>query len=292
MDLPDDIEIIFVDDGSEPPLHDDVGLPNFTMLYTNDKRPWTQPIARNKGVRHAKGEYVICTDIDHIITRDLITAVEEISTDVLRFKREFGVLDSEGNFTQDPAVLLHYGLPKHRVRKRGFRIRPHSNSYAICRELFLELGGSRERRIMFYPNRDEVPLKSMLKKMQAALSPGNVWAHSASLIIAVFSRKEDDCIIKSRLYYQFDTGMGVGFLLLRATELGLVAHPIAGFSPKKTREILGITDEYRVITLVIVGKHAKTLNPILSPEQKKSERSRPERKPTEEFIHLNRFQEK
>ena len=133
---------------------------------------------------------------------------------------------------------------------------------------------------------------SMLKKMQAALSPGNAWAHSASLIIAVFSRKEDDCIIKSRLYYQFDTGMGVGFLLLRATELGLVAHPIAGFSPKKTREILGIPDEYRMITLVIVGKHAKTLNPILSPEQKKSERSRPERKPTEEFVHLNRFQEK
>lgn len=129
----------------------------------------------------------------------------------------------------------------------------------------------------------------MLGKMRAVLSSGNQWAHSASMIIAVFSRKEDDCIIKSRYYYQFDTGMGVGFLLLRATELGLVAHPIAGFSPKKTREILGIPDEYKVITLIIVGKHAKTLNPVLSPKQKKWEKSRPERKPLDAFVHLNRF---
>ena len=131
----------------------------------------------------------------------------------------------------------------------------------------------------------------MLKKVQAALSPGNAWAHSASLIIAVFSRKEDDCIIKNRLYHQFDTGMGVGFLLLRATELGLVAHPIAGFSPRKTRKALGIPDEYKVITLVIVGKHAQSMNPILSPRQIKWERSRPQRKSLEEFVHLNRFQQ-
>jgi len=28
--------------------------------------------------------------------------------------------------------------------------------------------------------------------------------------------------------------------------LGLVAHPIAGFSPKKTKEIPGIPEEYQV----------------------------------------------
>jgi len=167
MNLPSDIEVIFVDDGSDPPLALNGAPSNFTMLHTNDKRPWTQPIARNMGVRHARGEYVICTDIDHIITRDLISAVEEINTDVLRFKREFGVLDVNGNFTQDLDVLAYYGLPEKRFKSAGLRIRPHSNSYAICRELFLELGGSRENRIMFYPNRDEVPLKSMLKRMQA-----------------------------------------------------------------------------------------------------------------------------
>ncbi|MGD8537004.1 MAG: nitroreductase family protein, partial [Candidatus Aminicenantes bacterium] len=92
----------------------------------------------------------------------------------------------------------------------------------------------------------------VLKSMREALSKGNEWAYSASMIIAVFSQKEDDCIIRDREYHQFDCGLGAGFLILRATELGLVAHPIAGYSPRKTKEILEIPEEYQVITLIIV----------------------------------------
>jgi len=129
-----------------------------------------------------------------------------------------------------------------------------------------------------------------LKNMQGALSKGNQWAYPASLIVAVFSRKEDDCIIKDRIYHQFDCGLAAGFLLLRATELGLVAHPIAGFSPKKTKEILGIPEEYEVITLIIVGKHSDKISPILSEQQIELEKNRPERLPFEKIAHLNRFQ--
>jgi nitroreductase len=129
----------------------------------------------------------------------------------------------------------------------------------------------------------------MLKKMHEALSSGNEWARSASMIIAVMSKKEFDCIIKDRLYYQFDVGMATAFLILRATELGLVAHPIAGYSSKKTREILGIPEDMDVITLVIVGKHAKTISPILSEKQVRDEKNRPERFPLEKFVYLNRF---
>jgi len=128
-----------------------------------------------------------------------------------------------------------------------------------------------------------------LEEMFAALSSGNVWAQSSSMIIAVFSKKEDDCIIRDRVYHQFDAGLAVGFLILRAAELGLVAHPIAGFSPKKTREILGIPEEYRVITLIIVGKHAETINPVLSEKQIEAEKRRPRRKLLDEFIFLNNF---
>ncbi len=128
-----------------------------------------------------------------------------------------------------------------------------------------------------------------LMEMHAALSSGNVWAQAASMIIAVFSQQEDDCIIRDRVYHQFDVGMAVGFLILRATELGLVAHPIAGFSPKKTKEILGIPEEYKVITLIIVGKHAETISPVLSEKQVSSERRRPKRKKIDEFVFLNRF---
>jgi len=129
----------------------------------------------------------------------------------------------------------------------------------------------------------------MLKKMHEALSKGNEWIHRASMIIAVLSKKEYDCIVGERVYYQFDTGMATAFLILRATELGLVAHPIAGFSPKKTREILGIPDDLEVITLVNVGKHASIIYPELSEKQAEIEKKRPERFPLEKFVYLNRY---
>ena len=128
-----------------------------------------------------------------------------------------------------------------------------------------------------------------LKKMHEALSPGNEWAQAASMIIAVCSRRQDDCIIRDREYYQFDTGLGVAFLILRATELGLVAHPIAGFSPQKTRKILNIPPEYKVITLIIVGRHSEKTSAVLSEKQVEAERKRPKRLPLKNFIFLNKF---
>lgn len=128
-----------------------------------------------------------------------------------------------------------------------------------------------------------------LEAMKPVFNEGNRWCHAASMIIAVFSRKEDDCRIRDREYHQFDTGMATAFLILRATELGLVAHPIAGYSPKKTREVLGIPEEYQVITLVLVGKRSMTLNPSLSEEQIEAEAARPERLPLERFAFMNGY---
>jgi nitroreductase len=129
-----------------------------------------------------------------------------------------------------------------------------------------------------------------LRAMHEALSEGNAWATKASMIIAVTSKKDADCVIKDRdFYYAFDTGMATAFLMLRATELGLVAHPIAGYSPGKTREILGIPDEVDVITLVIVGKKSGEINELLSEKQAESEKRRPERLPLEKIIYHNRY---
>jgi len=129
-----------------------------------------------------------------------------------------------------------------------------------------------------------------LRAMHEALSKGNAWATRASMIIAVTSKKDADCVIKDRdFYYAFDTGMATAHLILRATELGLVAHPIAGYSPSKTREILGIPDDVDVLALVIVGKKSETINELLSEDQAKKEKQRPERLGLEKIIHHNRF---
>lgn len=128
-----------------------------------------------------------------------------------------------------------------------------------------------------------------LQNMHEALSKGNEWVHDASMIIVVLSKKDYDCIIKERHYYQFDVGMATAFLILRATELGLVAHPIAGYSPQKTREILGIPDDLEVITLINVGKHARNIHQVLTEKQRENELKRPDRFSLEKFVYLNHF---
>ena len=129
----------------------------------------------------------------------------------------------------------------------------------------------------------------VLAFMHEALSSGNKWAFDASMIIVVFSRKEDDCMIKGRIYHQFDCGLAAGFLILRATELGYVAHPIAGYSPKKTRAILGIPDEFDVITLIIFGKHSDSISAVLSDKQKASEKRRPRRKGIDKIAYIDKY---
>lgn len=130
--------------------------------------------------------------------------------------------------------------------------------------------------------------KKALKELFTALSEGNKWAEKASMIIGVFSKPESDCMIGERNYYLFDTGMACAFLILRATELGLVAHPIAGFKESLAKEILGIPKEMRLITLIIVGKHSEVLNPVLSDSMKLGEKQRPPRKSINEIIYVDK----
>ncbi len=126
-----------------------------------------------------------------------------------------------------------------------------------------------------------------MRSMYEVVSRGNKWVQLSSMIIAVFSKPEDDCQIRDRIYHQFDVGMATANLILRATELGLIAHPIAGFSPKKVRETLNIPDEYSVITLVIIGKKSKDIHSYLSEDQSEKEKNRPPRKSLDEFIFHN-----
>ncbi len=129
-----------------------------------------------------------------------------------------------------------------------------------------------------------------LERLKESLNKGNAWATRASMIIAVVSRADLDCQVKGRDYYLFDTGMATAFLILRATELGLVAHPIAGYDEEKAKEVLGVPDDMTVITLVNVGLHSDTINDLLSEDQAESEKERPERKPLEEFAFMDAYE--
>ena len=167
MKLPEDVEVILVDDGSKPPQKEPYFGINFKLkiLHTNDFRPWTQPKARNIGAKEAVGEYIIFTDIDHIIMQDAIDKVRQGTYDVIRFKREVGVLDEQGRFTQDIGMLQMYGYNREKLR-----ISAHGNSYIFKRDLYLDLGGVSEANVGSgtHPNREEKPLKRAVRRLAEA----------------------------------------------------------------------------------------------------------------------------
>jgi nitroreductase len=131
--------------------------------------------------------------------------------------------------------------------------------------------------------------KDVLERLKGAMNRGNEWTKADSMIIAVASRRDMDCLIKEREYYLFDTGMATAFLILRATELGLVAHPIAGYDEDKAKEILGIPADMQLITLINVGRHLLPINALLSEKQAEIEKTRPERLPLSEIMRIDRF---
>jgi len=128
---------------------------------------------------------------------------------------------------------------------------------------------------------------AVLERVFSCLTPGNKWARSASMVVAVFSKEELDCVVEERKYFLFDTGMATAFMMLKATEHGLVAHPIAGFDEKGLKDVLRIREAMTLIALIVVGRHSAIVSPALSQSQARSEMKRPERKPLGEFVYFD-----
>lgn len=148
-----DTEIIIVDDGSEIPITYSGPLPlkvlrREPILDREGKRRWTASAARNTGVKEARGEYLLCFDLDHIITKEILDTIRGYTGPRISLRREFGVLLEDGTLTQDKDVLLQYGLLEERYNKKGVRFGSHPNQYAMRRDVFFAIGGYNEHIVL------------------------------------------------------------------------------------------------------------------------------------------------
>jgi len=161
-----DVELILVDDGSDPPLKPLLGtqMPLDVRIHqTHDTRPWTWALARNAGARLAMGEYLLMTDIDHILTDEAIEFVRGFDGLKVQFQREFGVLDERGALKQDRALLASYGL----VPGKTLKVGPLPNNFAMRRDLFWDLGGYREDLVEKpYPQGEDRAFRSRWRTYQ------------------------------------------------------------------------------------------------------------------------------
>jgi nitroreductase len=130
--------------------------------------------------------------------------------------------------------------------------------------------------------------KNLLEAIKETMPEGNYWTKPAPAIIAVTSHRDLDCKLSDgRDYFLFGCGMAVGNLMIQATQLGLIAHPIAGFNPVKTKDLLSIPKDYVLITLVIVGYPGDADQ--LSEKHREIELGERGRKPLPEVMSRNHF---
>jgi nitroreductase len=105
------------------------------------------------------------------------------------------------------------------------------------------------------PWRIVVSRGASLEALKASLSEGNIWATRAPVILALAVKESDDCRLEDgRDYALFDAGLCAMNMMTQATTEGLVAHPIAGYNPKKAKAALGIPADHILITLIIVAR--------------------------------------
>ena len=117
---------------------------------------------------------------------------------------------------------------------------------------------------------------------------GNYWARPAPLIVAVASRVDLDCEIPDgRQYYLFGCGLAAMNLMTQATELGLVAHPIAGYRQAPLKQTLGVADDYTIIALIIIAYPGTS--EALSEKHLAEENSPRIRRPLDAVVQWNRF---
>ena len=98
-------------------------------------------------------------------------------------------------------------------------------------------------------------------KLLNTLMPFNQqWASHAGALILVLSRTTFEKSGKPARTHSFDTGMAVAQLLLQATHMNLVTHPMSGFDIDKVRTTFAIPDDYSIEAIIAIGEKAPSGN--------------------------------
>lgn len=129
-----------------------------------------------------------------------------------------------------------------------------------------------------------------LEKVKQYLPDANYWVKKSPCIVLAATKQSLDCKLNDqRVYALFDLGLAVESLMMQAVHEGLYVHPIAGFKPEPIKRAVNIPDDYILITLVVLGFPGS--GDHLNSAHAKLEKSERTRKPIEEVVMYNGWQE-
>lgn len=134
-DVKEFVEIIIVDDGSKEAAMDvprPAGLPPLRIYRVLEDRKWHQNGARNLAASEATTDWLLMTDLDHVVPEGTFRTLKALASPKCYYM--FTRQDRNGALT----------LNKHGIAK------PHPNTFAMTRELFMRLHGYDERTCGYY----------------------------------------------------------------------------------------------------------------------------------------------
>ena len=191
-DLKAHFHAIVVDDGS-PKFHaaryvEETGIASFKLFRVGVDVRWNQHACRNIGVKEAGTEWVLLTDIDHVVPDDTLRRVMAgplESDDVFRFARV-------------DAPLLTPTIGRHGEDKA------HPNTWLMTRRMYDEIGGYDERFSGYYGTDSDFRDRVRAKARAIVLLPEPVIRYPRDVIpdasTTTYERKtEDDQINVKRI---------------------------------------------------------------------------------------------
>lgn len=136
------ITVVIVDDGSPVMPASNVprpyDMPEIEIYRVLMDKPWHQHGARNLGAHVATGEWLLLTDMDHMLEADAAARICKLVREGALDAGTCYMLDRIEADTREPTRAPN-GVPK-----------PHPNSFLMTRELFWQIGGYDERACGLY----------------------------------------------------------------------------------------------------------------------------------------------
>jgi nitroreductase len=105
------------------------------------------------------------------------------------------------------------------------------------------------RRFLMFDESDP----DALARARGCLIEGNAWARKAPVLMLSVARETFEQNGKPNRWAQHDTGLATENLLLEAVELGLAAHPMAGYDADRARSEFGIPEGFTPIAMIAIG---------------------------------------
>ncbi len=112
------------------------------------------------------------------------------------------------------------------------------------------------------------------------------WAQHAAALVIIISKNDFELNSKPSRTHAFDTGAAWQNIALQAHTMGLVVHGMEGFSYKRAKELIQLSEGYTIQAMFAVGKHGKKED---LPDELRKKEEKSDRKKVDEFVMQDRF---